>query len=397
MGVMAVTPREKRQHEECDLRAQSTNRPGSSARRGLMADIVPLSARTKNKQANPNATATGDTSSFSAPASANPSMPSIPELRNPHVLENEPITISSPHPFQDDFEPISRQDSDLDDEEILPEHPSLEEDEDVSQVPSIVNPPLADTLDDPYQYPAANSTSTALPTPTDINPNPIVYYIYLLVFWLHAQCHLPFRACNVVLACFALILRASSTVFTPPMYSTLPSAMTALNADPIIKICPVCPKCMRVFPPGTPTGTECCSKPIYVTTATPAQQRQGATNREDRKPVMQFPYKSLEEQLAVILANPGVEEEIERSMDKVKCPVDGVYTSIFDGKVCRELPAHGGGLFFSPSDEERASGELRVGVSLGVDCFSYLRSQIAPSHTSCPMSYSIVNLPPHLR
>jgi len=59
-----------------------------------------------------------------------------------------------------------------------------------------------------------------------------------------------------------------------------------------------------------------------------------------------------------------VEEEIERSMDKMKSPVDGLYKNIFDGKVCKKLPRKDGSLF-SPSDEIRESGELRIGVTLG--------------------------------
>jgi hypothetical protein len=116
-----------------------------------------------------------------------------------------------------------------------------------------------------------------------------------------------------------------------------------------------------------------------------------------------------------MLANPAIEEEMEKSMDRMASSEDGVYKNIFDGKVCKELPCKDGSLFFSPSDEVRQSGELRIGVTLGVDWydlprrsiwlfevilaprFSYLRSQIAPSHTSCPMSYSVINLPPHLR
>jgi hypothetical protein len=117
-----------------------------------------------------------------------------------------------------------------------------------------------------------------------------------------------------------------------------------------------------------------------------------------------------------MLANAAIEEEIEKSMDRMASSVDGVYNNIFDGKVCKELPYKDGSLFFSPSDEVRQSGELQIGVTLGVDWyeirypsttwlsnvilvprFSYLRSQIAPSHTSCPMSYSVINLPPHLR
>lgn len=52
-----------------------------------------------------------------------------------------------------------------------------------------------------------------------------------------------------------------------------------------------------------------------------------------------------------MLANPTIEEEIEKSMDKMASSIDGVYKSIFDGKVCKELPCQDGSLFFSPSNE----------------------------------------------
>jgi len=74
--------------------------------------------------------------------------------------------------------------------------------------------------------------------------------ISLLVFWLHAQCHLPFRACNAILVCLALIFKSAGIVLDPPMYSTLPSVMTALRADPIFQVCPVCPTCRHVRTPN---------------------------------------------------------------------------------------------------------------------------------------------------
>ncbi|KJA24792.1 hypothetical protein HYPSUDRAFT_53569 [Hypholoma sublateritium FD-334 SS-4] len=98
-----------------------------------------------------------------------------------------------------------------------------------------------------------------------------------------------------------------------------------------------------------------------------------------------------------MLAVPGIETEIEKSRVKLRATTPGEYTNIFDGRVCHTLPCKDGSLFFDPSDEVCDSGELRIGLALGIDWFSYLRSQIAPSHTSCPMSFSVVNLPPHLR
>ena len=110
---------------------------------------------------------------------------------------------------------------------------------------------------DPFYYPPAPPMK--FPTPADIHPHQVVYIIYLLVFWLHAQCHLPFRACNAVLVCFGLVLRALGTTINPPMYTTLPSIMSTLGADPVFQICPVCPVCMEVFPASSPASAICAT------------------------------------------------------------------------------------------------------------------------------------------
>ena len=70
-----------------------------------------------------------------------------------------------------------------------------------------------------------------------------------------------------------------------------------------------------------------------------------------------------------MLANPAIEEEVEKSMDRMASSEEGVYKNIFDGKVCKELPCKDGSLFFSPSDEVQESGELHIGVTLGVDWY----------------------------
>jgi len=75
--------------------------------------------------------------------------------------------------------------------------------------------------------------------------------------------------------------------------------------------------------------------------------------------------KSLEEQISDLLAVPGVEDELDAWRRKDRVP--GEYTDIFDGNVCKELPGYDGKPFFLPDQKEVEDGELRVGVSLGVD------------------------------
>ncbi|GLB41484.1 hypothetical protein LshimejAT787_1000840 [Lyophyllum shimeji] len=116
-----------------------------------------------------------------------------------------------------DFEPISRDDweNDTDDEfgqlddttvPPLPEPgvPTVDHSMHPNIPPAVPAPGESESAPeestDPFYYKPV--LSTAFPTPADIHPNRVVYMIYLLVLWLHAQCHLPFRACNVVLVCY---------------------------------------------------------------------------------------------------------------------------------------------------------------------------------------------------
>ncbi|KAF8057435.1 hypothetical protein FPV67DRAFT_1677229 [Lyophyllum atratum] len=220
---------------------------------------------------------------------------------------------------------------------------------------------------DPFYY--TPEPSTAFPTPKDVHPNRVVYIIYLLVLWLHTQCHLPFRACNATLVCFGLVLRAAGAPVSPPMATTLPTVISALRAEPSFQVNPVCPRCMRVYPASISPDSKCssCESPLFANKTTPAQQRSGRGAPEKPRPLVQFPNKSLAEQLAIMLATPGIEDVVEGSVNNIKKSVPGTYTNIFDGKVCQELPCADGSLFFSPSPEQIQAGELRIGVSLGVD------------------------------
>ncbi|KAI0784611.1 hypothetical protein C8Q75DRAFT_736189 [Abortiporus biennis] len=103
------------------------------------------------------------------------------------------------------------------------------------------------------------------------------------------------------------------------------------------------------------------------------------------KPLLRFPYKSLEEQLMLLI--PQIED---------KTCKEGEYQDHFDRCICQELEGPDGLPFFYLDLKELPDRELWIRVTLGVDWFLYLHSKLLPSHSSYPMSYSIINLPPHL-
>lgn len=269
-------------------------------------------------------------------------------------FEHEPDT----HHEDDIDAQIDDLDDDFTDEE---EHP-------VSQQ-EVPHTPAQNVEQDPFQYPP--SPAWVMPVPSDVHPNPVVYYVYLMVFWLHSQCHLSFRACNAVLACFAIILQSTGALMDAPTYLTLPSVMNTLDATPTFQVAPVCPKCMAVYPPQTPVLSTCdnCDVPLFKIAPSHAEARRGKTQAEKPRPVMQFPYKSLEDQLATMLANPGIEDEMERALDQATAHKPGVYFNIFDGRVCQRLQAPDGSRFFFPDARTKSTGELHIGVTLGVDWY----------------------------
>ncbi|KDQ55237.1 hypothetical protein JAAARDRAFT_196089 [Jaapia argillacea MUCL 33604] len=232
-------------------------------------------------------------------------------------------------------------------------------------------------------------------TAADIHPNPLVHIVYLLVLWLHSQFHLPFRACTVILTTFAVVVHACGVILDPPMFNSLPRIISALGAESSFQQLPVCPECLEVYP-ITVAKDACCNKcqhPLFIMDPTPADRRSGKTTRTSSKPHLRFPTKSLQEQLTEML--PPIEDELDLWRRRPHVPNE--YTTIFDGKIVRELPGADSLPFFHPDMEEMPNGELRIGLTLGVDWFSYLRSQIAPSHTSCLISFSVINLLDYLR
>ncbi|KAL6307236.1 hypothetical protein BKA93DRAFT_926583 [Sparassis latifolia] len=217
-----------------------------------------------------------------------------------------------------------------------------------------------ENIPDPFRYqPTPAHISAAM---QDVHPNRCVYLIYLLVLWLHTVFHLPFRACNVVLVIFGLILRSAGVVLSAPMCESLTGVISVLDAEPTFQTLPVCPQCLEVFPASIPDDATCtrCGLPLFVTEPTPAEQRSGRSTRRTRKPKLRFPCKSIEEQLTEILALPGVEASVDQW--RYRCRVPGEWTDIFDGKICQELKGPDGCPFFCVGAAEAPNDELRIGV-----------------------------------
>ena len=241
---------------------------------------------------------------------------------------------------------------------------------------------------------------------------PYLVAIYALVSWLHMQFNLPRIACNAVLAMLACLVTFFNPQFELP-FITLPSITCALAVNPSIKLLPVCLNCQDVFPSAASQHAQdactSCKVPLFL----PSHMNRGIL-RNAKTPVIKYLYLPLSQQLVSVLKIPGIEVLLDGW--RIKPRNSGEYGDIFDSDMCHvHLKAPDGSTFFSNLRHERQGpeGELRIGVNMGVDwyvllspCvvlthfryrFSYIRSNIAPSHSSCPTSFSICNLPPEYR
>ncbi|PIL33759.1 hypothetical protein GSI_04384 [Ganoderma sinense ZZ0214-1] len=225
--------------------------------------------------------------------------------------------------------------------------------------------------------------------------HPAVLLATILCAWLHLSGHLPFRFCDVVLTVIAQIFRElGHGTLIPSLRATLAGSLSSLQLNPQFQIFPTCPHCLKPHPESVydDIKSKCflCSTSLFTL---------------DGNPLLRFPYKSLTEQLTAILAMPGMEEAMQAWRRRRR--VAGRLVDIFDGLICRALRGPDGRPFFRYDLPEDPDDELRIGVVLGLDCagmglikshrFSYVRSLISQSYTSGPMSFSIINLEPHLR
>ncbi|VDB94096.1 unnamed protein product [Peniophora sp. CBMAI 1063] len=224
------------------------------------------------------------------------------------------------------------------------------------------------------------------------------YLLYLFVAWLHTQSKVAFKACAAALIVIAQIVVLAGGTFEDVRspFRSLPSVLNALNIEPEFSVLPTCPKCLEPHPADHPrTGdlSVCarCRTPLFQSKRRHNQHR--AADSKVHQPALQFPHKSIESQLRNII--PHVEDDLDAWRRKERTA--GKYIDGFDGRIPCTLAAPNGvpGPFFVnplPASVDGSAPELRIGLTGGLDWFSYLRSLISASHSSGPISFNIINL-----
>ena len=253
------------------------------------------------------------------------------------------------------------------------------------------------------------------PTPvSQIHESSCVCILYLLVAWLHSQFHVPMRALSAILSVVRLMLLAAGLDAITGIAATYKTVQSHMGIEPSFDILPVCVKCLEPHPADYKAKVCCkCALPLFLPTID-APQSKKKKKRKKLRPNLQMPYKSISEQLPNLLSLPGIEAELDRWRKARRQP--SVLNDISDGNVWKNVLGHDNLPFFRDDPGGgRGHGELRIGVTLGCDWytlshtslaityltqsfrFSYLRSNVSGSHTSCPMSFCIANLPPEYR
>ncbi len=148
-------------------------------------------------------------------------------------------------------------------------------------------------------------------------------------------------------------------------YRTLPSITNHLSIEPVFQVLPVYPECMEVYPGSTKHDQVCirCHSPIFKYTWS-HDSRSATSGSEKSRARLQFPTKSIEEQLRDIIAVQGMEDILEGWRGKPH--QSGEYVDNFDGAICPELKGQDSQLFFE-NPLPMGNMELRIGLTLGVN------------------------------
>lgn len=216
---------------------------------------------------------------------------------------------------------------------------------------------------DPFHIPEAYAREPPANSEDPVHSHPAVRLLYILVSWLHTHFHVPFLACHTILiVVFHIVALFGGGLATSEGYRTLPSVLHHLDVEPKFITLPVCPECFRLYPPTLKSTDLCthCSIPIFKSTTSTSKRSQ----KENSRPLLQFPVKSIEAQLRDILDVDGMEDILERWRTQERQP--GVYIDNFDGAVCKELKGADGRLFFE-NPLPPGNAELRLGLTAGVD------------------------------
>lgn len=186
-----------------------------------------------------------------------------------------------------------------------------------------------------------------------------------MVVLLHTRYHVTFRASALILSILSIIYIALG-ILQPenPLPTTLQTALHRLDLGDHFSINPMCVVCSSVLEPGVPTDTVCpnCETAIFKPATTRLYYRLTGRKPPLPPPRLVAPIHLLSEQLADLLARPGIEEECERWKSLPRNPNE--LSDISHGRIWKEMKGSDGKLFFDPQD---TSGELRIGVTVGSD------------------------------
>ncbi|KAG1851633.1 hypothetical protein DFJ58DRAFT_842116 [Suillus subalutaceus] len=218
----------------------------------------------------------------------------------------------------------------------------------VASVPDVLqheNTPVDDV------QPAERPSQPACEVHDDASPYWFWKIILLLVPWLHLHYHLPHRANNLILKVLAIIFHG-----------------------------------LGAF--GVQDKPEQTLKTVYA--------RLELTDHFDVHPLTII--KGCGVETRIFQAETKVTDGMEKEMDvwrKQENPA-GKRTRIQDGDIWQTLRGSDGEFFFDNSSERSSCDELRIGITLGFDGYSYERSTTSSSHSSGVMSSCIANLPTYL-
>ncbi|KAL1936999.1 hypothetical protein VTO73DRAFT_2039 [Trametes versicolor] len=210
--------------------------------------------------------------------------------------------------------------------------------------------------------------------------HPSVVLAMLLAAWLHLSAHLPFRFCDALLSIIGLILaEAGQGHLVPDLRSSLSGCLAALRLEPSFKVYPTCPDCLEPHPEcvAAHADTRCtaCGHPLFKIETGRARGRGG---KKRAKPYLRTPAKSITEQLADLLVQPGMEDAMEGWRRRSRIP--GWLSDFFDGEISKSLLGPDGLPFFRHEGTD-PEDELRIGVALGIDWYrasNLLLSMIIP-------------------
>ncbi|KAL5485641.1 hypothetical protein ACEPAI_6682 [Sanghuangporus weigelae] len=254
---------------------------------------------------------------------------------------------------------------------------------------------LGDDRDKPFRFDVSDSPRPAREIFDFMPAKPFWKPFLLGVSYINLHFHATHRACNLLLGMAKIVLtHLGHFDRTDKPITTLRTSFNAIGLKELFLILPMCPLCHRIYPADSPVVLRCykCMQPLFNSRTTLLANFDGSdktTKDIISIPLLKCPFYPLSAQIPALVCR--FEKELEDSLQVE--PMDGVLRDIRDGQLWKEARAKDGSSFFSPSDPSA----IRIGLILHFDGFGGERSQKGPTYSSGVLSYSVINLPVHLR